>query len=175
MQNEIWKDVIDYEGLYQISNYGKVKSMKRCLGRSNGKDLNLSEKLLTCRIDEHGYRKTQLWKNNIPKSIRVHRIVAFAFVKNPNEFNEVNHIDGNKLNNNSTNLEWCNSAHNQSEAIRLGLKKCIAIKRIKNGIVQKRYNSIQEGSNDSKVSKSSIFRCLNGKVKNPKKYFWVYA
>ena len=174
MKNEIWKDIPDYEGLYQISSIGRVKSLKRSISRNNGRVLNLSEKQLSAKIDEHGYVKFQLWKNNKPKNIRAHRLVALNFIENPKNHLEVNHIDGNKTNNKYDNLEWCSSFHNQLEAKRLGLKKCTRVTKIIEGVKICSYESVTEAAKLNNVHRTSIFRCLNGKFKENKGVKWVY-
>lgn len=112
--DEKWKDLIGYEGLYIISNYGRIISLPR--STTHGK-------LLIPQISKYGYYMQMLYKNGKAKLCRVNRLVALTFIDNP--FNEpyVNHIDGNKLNNKVDNLEWCNQSHNQKEAWRLGLQK----------------------------------------------------
>lgn len=102
---EEWKDIKNYEGLYQVSNLGKVKSLERT--KSNGKGLvKIKERILTQNITNWGYYRVALYKNGTRKYYKVHRLVAEAFISNPNNKEQVNHIDGNKLNNNVDNLEW---------------------------------------------------------------------
>lgn len=96
---EIWKDVINYEGLYKISNYGRVISCKK------------NEKLLK-PLNCNGYLKVVLCKNGKVKNELLHRLVAQHYIQNPNNYNEVNHKDENKTNNNADNLEWCSHKYN---------------------------------------------------------------
>jgi hypothetical protein len=175
MQIEIWKEITNYEGLYEVSNFGLVKSLKRSVPRKSGKLLNIKEKILNLSIDEHGYFKVQLWKNNKPFSIRVHRLVARCFVDNFKPDLQVNHIDGNKLNNYYKNLEWCTVLHNQEEAVRLGLKKQTKVNMYKEGTLISNFCSISKAAEITKINKSSIFRCLNGKFKKCKGFTWEYA
>lgn len=94
---ELWKDIPGYEGLYQVSNLGRVKSPKGIKTQSdNGR----------------GYQKVQLYKNNKCKNEYVHRLVALAFVPNPNGLPQVNHKDEDKANNFADNLEWCDNDYN---------------------------------------------------------------
>lgn len=115
---EIWKDIEGYEGLYQVSNLGKVKSLERKdrYGRT------FKEKIKQLQVDKDGYLRTSLWKEKNGSLKQVHRLVAVAFI--PNEENKpiVNHIDGNKQNNNVKNLEWCTNSENDLHAYRLGLR-----------------------------------------------------
>lgn len=114
---EVWKDIKGYEGLYQISNLGNVKSLKR-------KSLNFKcEKdkiLINCKTSQ-GYEKVMLCKNKQVKNQMIHRLVAKAFIPNPNNLLEINHIDGDKTNNKVSNLEWCTRSENIKHAYELGL------------------------------------------------------
>lgn len=99
--HEIWKDIIGYEGKYQISNTGKLKSVR----------LGILMKPMKCT---NGYLSACLWKNNKQKKILMHRLVATHFIKNPNNYSDVNHLDENKENNNVDNLEWCSHLYNMN-------------------------------------------------------------
>lgn len=103
---ETWKDVIGYEGKYQISNTGEVKSLNYL---STGET-----KLLKQQTDKHGYKRVRLYKDGKGKSCLVHRLVAIAFIPNPNDLPMVNHKDEDKTNNNVNNLEWCTIAYNNN-------------------------------------------------------------
>lgn len=107
---EIWKTIEGYEGKYLISNYGNVKSLI-----DNNKKAR--EKILKPRIGNTGYLYINLWKKSKSKSKKIHRLVAEAFISNPNNLPQVNHIDGNKINNNVKNLEWCDASYNIKHAI----------------------------------------------------------
>ncbi len=109
---EIWKDIKGYEGLYQISNLGRVKSLAREKKNGVNSKQNIPEIILNIYDNGKGYKRTNLCKNNIIKSNYIHRLVAEAFILNSKNEREVNHKDGNKANNNVTNLEWCNRKEN---------------------------------------------------------------
>ena len=117
MQNECWKPIKDYEGIYEVSNYGRVKSLERVIYNSGTKNglYTIHEKIIKQRINKkrHGYCELSLHKNGKEKRFKVHRLVAEAFIPNPNNLPEVNHIDGNKENNHASNLEWCTSKENK--------------------------------------------------------------
>ena len=120
MSEEIWKDIyyydfrtdewVDYRGIYQISNLGNVKSLERfdTLGRI------IKEKILKCGTDKDGYVQVLLYKNGKSSIYKIHRLVAFMFIKNDDMINKkcINHKDKNKQNNNVKNLEWCTHEYN---------------------------------------------------------------
>lgn len=110
---EIWKDIKNFEGSYQISNTGKVKSLKRDV--FNGcKFITRPERIIKFGDNGHGYLFVSLWKNNKPTRMYVHKLVAEAFIPNPNNYKEINHKDENKANNNVYNLEWCDRKYNEN-------------------------------------------------------------
>ena len=119
-KNEIWKDVIGYEGLYKISNFGKIKSIG-----SYGIGKRKNDIMLNTSISKsHIYAKVLLSKNFKRKTLLVHRIVAQAFIKNPENLPCVDHISGDKTNNSCLNLRWCTHRQNNSYDNRDRHKKC---------------------------------------------------
>jgi len=117
---EIWKDIAGYEGCYQVSNKGRMKSLLRVVKHLTGGKLTVSEKILTLK-DRNGYDHISLWKENIEKRFKVHRLVAQAFIPNPENKPQVNHIDGDRKNNHVSNLEWVTGKENAQHAIKTGL------------------------------------------------------
>ena len=118
---EIWKDIKGYEGLYQISNFGKVKSLAR-EKFGNGKSIiKTKEIILKAGINSGGYYTVVLHKNSKGTSTKVHRLVAEHFIKNPKNNLFVNHINAIKTDNSIENLEWCTHLENMQHANRLGL------------------------------------------------------
>lgn len=117
---EIWKDIEGYEGLYQVSNLGRVKSLSRLIERE--RSYYSKEKLLKVVINKYNYCKVNLYKSNKIKSFTVHRLVANTFLSNPYNKPQVNHIDGDKCNNCVNNLEWTTASENTQHAIDTGLK-----------------------------------------------------
>ena len=109
---EIWKDIAGYEGMYQVSSLGNVKSIARVVKRKGQPDLPVRERILKQGYDRKGYRTVVLRKEGKLKSFKVHRLVAFAFIPNIEEYPEINHKDENKQNNNAENLEWCTNKYN---------------------------------------------------------------
>jgi hypothetical protein len=116
---EHWKNIKGYEGLYAVSDMGRIKSLKRI---SNGR--HYPESIKNHRFDKKGgHLCVTLCKNGIKKTPKVHRLVAIAFLKNPHNLPMVNHEDGNKSNNNVHNLKWCDQSYNELHARKTGLKK----------------------------------------------------
>ena len=108
---EEWRDIEGYEGLYQVSNLGRVKSLARVVIRSDGKPNTVNEKILKYGMNR-GYCAVVLCKDGKKKMYKVHRLVAMAFLRNPHNLPEVNHKDEDKKNNCVDNLEWCTSLYN---------------------------------------------------------------
>ena len=107
-EGEIWKDIAGYEGLYKVSNKGNVYSVERkdSMGRKWG------GRTLKPMHDKNGYLTVALYENGLGKNKKIHRLVSEAFLPNPNNYPEVNHIDEVKDNNNVNNLEWCTREYN---------------------------------------------------------------
>jgi hypothetical protein len=121
LSGEIWKDINEFIGYYQISNYGRIKSLSRMI--HNGKGYFLSEeKILSPVLDSSGHCQVHLHNDTGRKTLLVHRLVGAAFLPNPLNLPQINHIDGNPENNHLNNLEWCDNSHNQKHAFALGLQ-----------------------------------------------------
>ena len=174
---EIWKDVKEYEGLYQISNFGRVKSLKRYVNTNGNSKRLVNEKILKQTIDNTGYYVVSLWKNNQHLRAHIHRLVAENFIVNKNNKPYVNHIDGNKLNNNIKNLEWCTPRENNVHAYKYGLnpsRKKVNQYDLKGNFI-KTWNSIKEANIFYKTS--HISECCNNKSNRniTKGFLWKYA
>ena len=170
---EIWKDIKELSNKYQISNTGKIRS---CFD---------NPKILSTFVDKYGYERIVINK----KHFSVHRLVAKAFIPNPKNKPQVNHIDGNKTNNNVNNLEWSTNSENQKHSFRV-LKTVppmknhfgsnhVASKHIfqfdKSNIFIKEWNSIIEASVDLSIPASCITNCAKGRRKTAKGFIWRYA
>jgi len=127
--NEIWKDIPGYEGLYQVSNTGIVKALERTWYCNNACKYH-KEFVLKQNHSRKGYFKVRLCKNGYVKSYLVARLVAIAFIKNPLNKKQVNHIDGNKQNNHVSNLEWVTNSENCYHAIKNNLRNSACGERI---------------------------------------------
>lgn len=117
MKTEVWRHVIGYEGRYMVSNLGRVQSIGREVDYPNGVKINLSKRILKLTTHKYGYKIASMNMNGHNKKVGVHILVAKAFIPNPDNKPQVNHIDGDKANNNVSNLEWVTSAENASHNI----------------------------------------------------------
>lgn len=157
---ERWKDIEGYEGLYMVSNCGRVKS----LGNSNSN--NSKERILKQMKDRYGYIYVNLWKDGDMKHYTVHRLVAKEFIQNPNNYPQVNHKDENKENNYVWNLEWCTQKYNQEYS---SGKKILCVET---NII---YPSSMEAQRQTGISQSNIISCCKGKYKSAGKLHWKYV
>lgn len=148
---EIWKDVVGFEGYYQVSNLGRVKRIKGGRGSNIGK-------ILQGAPATDGYWRVLLRKNSKSKCVNVHILVAKAFIPNPDNKSEVNHVDGDKLNNSCSNLEWVTHQENMNHAWRTGL--C----HFHSEETRKRISEAQKGRQVSKESCRKMSESHKGRV-----------
>ena len=113
MEQEQWKPIQEFNGEYEVSNLGRVRSMKRYHG--------MVGRIMPQTIQRRGYYAVMFWMNNKAYCRKVHRLVIEAFTPNHDSLPCINHIDGNKLNNHVSNLEWCTYQANMQHAVRTGL------------------------------------------------------
>lgn len=173
MNEEIWKDIDGYDGNYKISNFGRVKSIDRIVHGTN--DYFQEGKII--EIANNGrYDFVRICYNGKCKNHFIHRLIAIAFIPNPNNYPCVNHKDENTKNNNIENLEWCTQKYNANYgnrnnriADKLGKK----IARYKNGKIDKIYKSQAEARKDGFLQ-SQISKCCNGLLKSHKGYEWSF-
>jgi len=159
--NEIWKDIKGYKGLYQVSNLGKIKSIKRNV-------------ILIPAKNHKGYLIVSLTKNNDKKTFSLHRLVAETFISNTENKPQVNHINCIKTDNRVCNLEWNTQSENQKHAFANGLQtnignnnpRCRKINQYDlDGNFIKTWNSIYDITQELGYSRSSIWRCCVDKYK----------
>ena len=169
---EIWKEVKGFEGLYQVSNLGRVRSADRI--DRYGRDYK--GKILQPATDNLGYLKIGLCNNGDKVSVRLHRLVAEAFISNTNHYKYVNHKDENKQNNKVDNLEWCTAKYNCNYGSRVSrIKDKLNLRVIqfsKDGKEIRRWNSIQEATDTLKIR--NISQACKGKRNHAGGYIWQY-
>lgn len=174
---EKWKCIEGYLG-YEVSNKGNVRSW---LNRRH--KITDTWKILSPRIDHNGYLFVNLYDNSHNmKSIKIHRLVAQAFIENPNKYKQINHKDENKLNNNVNNLEWCDLKYNINYGTcharsclsrRVCCTKAILQYDLHNNFIREFY-SLSEASRVLRISISSISDCLKGRTKKSREFIFRY-
>lgn len=184
---EIWKDIAGYEGYYQISNLGNVKSLSRVVGKSNGKNYRVTEKLRKSFLNGNGYPMVSLAKGSIV-NVFVHRLLAEAFIPNPENKPQVNHKDSNKTNYSIENLEWVTNKENAQHHARSSHFKPPGLGRTGrkhqssrpvirldlNGKLIKCYESIHLAAKDLGTTTSNICSCLKGRYQTHLGSKWEY-
>ena len=185
---EIWKDITGYEGLYQISNYGRIRTLERVVQFGNQQRI-IKPQIRKQKVKANGYMFVQLSKDGKQKCFHIHRLVAYAFCDVFTEGTQVNHIDGDRANNIFTNLEWCSRSENQKHAYRELKRGCYMtgrygslshrakpiIQTSLNGDFIKNWNCAASVERELGIPESNIRMCLHGKLKQSHGYKWVYA
>jgi hypothetical protein len=165
---EVWKDIEGYEGLYKISNYGRIYSFH-------------TNKYMQGRLNNKGYRHVCLSKNKKMNDFQVHRLVAYAFIENNNNFPLVNHKDENVLNNHADNLEWCTNTYNVRYSLerhperkrKTHTKKLIMYDKDMN--VLNVFDLLSSVCKEKNWNSWSIIQCCNGKRRTAYGYKWGFA
>lgn len=175
---EIWKDIEGYEGLYQVSNFGNIKSFPRRGTQSR------KEKILKPTESPNKYLSVFLYKNGDYKKMLVHRLVAKVFLNNEKSLPQVNHINGIKSDNRAVNLEWCTAKENEKHAFETGLHNVIsgeehyASKKIiqysKEKTFIKEWVCARQIEKQLGISHSNISLCCQHKRKTAGGYIWEY-
>lgn len=193
MQHEEWRDISEFIGYYQVSDTGLVRRIGDCSNQNGSWKLE-NPRILKAKDNGRGYLYLVLSIHGKHYHRYVHRLVAQSFIDNPNNYNEINHKDGDKKNNNASNLEWCNHSYNGKHAYSLGLrtvrgcygkKKKVAMIDMQTNMIIKIFNSVDEASkhvglkNFSNISACCSFAEDNTRYKKPyyssKGYKWRFA
>ena len=175
LSDEIWKDIKGYEGLYQISSLGRVKSLKRYVRHSKGGMKIVNESIKGTFRHQDGRERVELSKNGVNKKFFVYRLIAEAFIPNPNGYKEVNHKDENPANSSIDNLEWCNHLYNmnygtRTERASLSKNKGVGMYHPDTDVLMMAFVSVKEASDYMDVSKSSISNSCRNKQDKVKGY-----
>lgn len=187
-EHEEWKDVIGYEGLYQVSNIGRVCSLDRTINNKRGVYKRAGRIKAICNASG-GYKFVGLCKNGIHKNILLHILVAKAFIPNPFCKRTVNHINCDKSDNRACNLEWATDSENIKHAYRNGLKQSTKAQLGKTGFKSSRgipvlqidrktnkricvFGSAQDAQRHTGVNYTDILYCCRGKLKTAGGFIW---
>jgi hypothetical protein len=166
---EIWKDIKGYEGIYQISDTGIVKRLEHNIIRADDRRLKYKEKIVAQTTEKKGYKAVKLCVNCVGKTFKVHRLVAGAFLKNLNSnFDQVNHKDGDKTNNNVWNLEWIDQTGNINHSLYAGLRYTRKVECIETGEV---FISTREAGRGNKSCHKDIIRSCKTGCQSKRKHF----
>jgi len=177
---EIWKDIEGFDG-YQVSNLGNVKSIDRTIVQSNGFVIRVKGQIIIQSTRKDGYLQARLGRRNNRKSFLVHRLVAQAFIPNPDNLPEVNHKNEDKTNNRVENLEWCTKIYNCNYGTRNERNSKSHINHsffskqilcVETGVI---YPSINEINRKLGYNQGCICECCSGKRKTAYGYHWQYA
>lgn len=171
---EIWKDIEGYEGRYQVSNLGRVKSLAKTIDVGGKTKRFQPERVLKPSKGVKGYLLVALYKNKRSKMKRVHRLVAEAFIPNPQKMPSVNHKDENKENNKAENLEWCTHKYNNLYGTRLKKVSKPILQLNSNGELLKEWESGKKAMRELKISDASISQCCKGIRKTAGGFKWEY-
>lgn len=165
---EIWNDIKEYKGLYQISNFGRVKSFYN----------NKEGSILKPYMNNYGYMSVKLYKNKISKNFKIHKLVAETFIPNINNYPCINHKDENKQNNKVDNLEWCTYKYNNNYGTMQKRKALKQSKKINqydlDGKFIKTWNGMREIERELHINNVCIWKCCKGMLKQAKGYIWRY-
>lgn len=165
LTEEIWKPVKGYEGKYEVSNLGRIKSLDRIIHCKNGVDRNVLGELKK-QQKRNGYLFTTLYKNGESKFIYIHRMVADAFLDNPYEYPCINHKDEVKTNNRADNLEWCSYSYNSTygharDRVEEAHRKTVIQMDLEENEI-KRYSSLKEAAKAMSINYKSAHANISG-------------
>jgi hypothetical protein len=173
-KEEIWRDIIGYEGLYQVSNMGRVKSLERDVASKNGSKRTVREQILKSNTNQDGYLQVSLYYSGKMKTFKIHRLVCEAFHENPKNKPCVNHIDENKTNNAASNLEWCTYEENNNHGTHTARISKPVGQYTRDGKLIKIWQSASEVERQLGFATQNITAVARGKRKTANGYVWKY-
>ena len=162
---EIWKEIPGFEGLYQVSNYGEIRSTPR-RGTAGG--------VMKGHVDQKGYINITLRKDGMQYTQKLHRLIAITFIPNPHNYPEINHKDENKQNNRVDNLEWCTTSYNHeygTRTLRASIRCGKPIRCIETGV---EYPGARWAARELNIDSSSITKALKNPNRTCGGYHWQY-
>lgn len=175
---ETWKPVVGYEGLYEVSDLGRVKKVARTITQADGTVKKIDERILK-QSESNGYLNVGLYRNGVSNPNWVHRLVAQAFIPNPNKLSDVSHLNEQRDDNRLTNLEWSSHRDNlnygrRNERISESISKPILQFDLETGLIIATYPSASIASKETGILISSLSRVARGKGKTAGGYGWRY-
>ena len=192
LEGEEWRDVVGFEGIYKISNLGRVKRLPKIVKKKDGRVVTYKEKLLSPHISR-GYYLVNLYGRS-KQLFLVHRLIAEAFIPNPNKLPFIDHINTISSDNRIENLRWCTAMENSHNPITISNRAKLFQKRVETGFyknanlhrkpvemldedgnVIQRYRSIKEAADNVGVAYSAISNVCAGRARKCKKHYWRYA
>lgn len=177
MKEEIWKDIPGYEGLYQAGSLGRIRSVTHIVRAGKNKQRHVNSKILSPWKTTHGYLHVSLSRN---KKVALHRLVALAFISNPDSLPCVNHKDECKTNNVVSNLEWCDKSYNAlygtcQDKLRRHKNQPVRIYDKVTNLFIKEFESMKIAMNETGVHAVTISQVCRGLRKSAGGYIWKYA
>ena len=180
---EEWKEIKGYEGLYEVSNFGKVRSINHKMKQKTKGGViierSIKGKVLKGNPDKDGYLQVYLCKNGKSKPRKIHRLVAEHFIPIEEGRNIVNHIDSNRTNNSFLNLEWCTISENVLHAYRYGNQKPVHPKKVsqfdKDGTLLNEWSSMKEAGRKTGIRPAGISRVCNQEKGTAGGYIWRFT
>ena len=182
---ENWKDIKGYEGFYQVSDLGRVKSLERDVYCQNGIVRHIEEKILVPNLNNKGYQYVGLSKNGKRKGMLVHRLVALAFIPNLENKSQINHKNEIKNDNVVENLEWCENKYNANYGTRneriiqnrrsYKLENNPRAKAVFCEELNKTFDCAKSVEEELGIDASAICQACKGKIKTAGKFHWKYA